>query len=106
MKRTALLAVSHLLAIGLGFVVGVYTLPILTAPDAPTASQVDSAAGEVRFVGRFTSDLEGSDLLHWGEGEGDRERHRRHLEGGHLARARLQALPDAGARSETERHRS
>ena len=51
-----------------GFALGVYALPILIAPEAPPAADVQALAGEARFEGRFRRDLEGSDLLHWGEG--------------------------------------
>ena len=46
MTRFLLLAVSHVVAVALGFALGVYTLPILVAPDAPTLEEVESAAGE------------------------------------------------------------
>ena len=69
MKKLMLLVVSHLLAVVLGFVLGIYTLPILTAPTAPTIAEVKSLAGNVEYTGQFQRDLKGSDLLHWGEGE-------------------------------------
>jgi hypothetical protein len=69
MKKTVLLGVSHLLAVGLGFAIGIYALPILTAPEAPTLAEVESLVGDVEYRGQFRKDLEGSDLLHWGEGE-------------------------------------
>jgi hypothetical protein len=43
-------------------------LPILTAPDSPSTQQVESAADTARYTGQFRRDLEGSDVLHWGEG--------------------------------------
>jgi hypothetical protein len=69
MKKILLLGISHLLAVGLGFGIGIYALPILTAPKAPTLAEVESLAGDVEYTGQFRKDLEGSDLLHWGEGE-------------------------------------
>ncbi|HEX5804237.1 MAG TPA: DM13 domain-containing protein [Azospira sp.] len=68
MKKPYLLVVSHLLALGLGFALGVYLLPILTAPAAPSSAQAALAAGEMAFSGRFRRDLKDSDPLHWGEG--------------------------------------
>jgi hypothetical protein len=68
MKKTFLLAVSHLFAVAVGFAVGVYALPILTAPAAPSAAEVASQADQATYTGRFRRDLKDSDLLHWGEG--------------------------------------
>lgn len=67
MKKLLLLA-SHLLVGLAGFALGVYLLPILTAPQAPSASEVTAAAGKAEFRGQFRRDLKDSDLLHWGEG--------------------------------------
>lgn len=69
MKRLILLIATHVLALAIGFAVGIYTLPILTAPDAPSATEVASASSHATFTGRFRKDLKDSDLLHWGEGE-------------------------------------
>jgi len=66
--KKLLLVVSHLLVAAIGFAVGIYLLPILTAPPAPTAAEVKAAAGVAEFKGQFRRDLEDSDLLHWGEG--------------------------------------
>lgn len=68
MKKFILLAVTHLLfSIG-GFAAGIYMLPILTAPDAPSEAEMISATEKVEFKGQFRRDLKGSDFLHWGEG--------------------------------------
>lgn len=63
-----LLAASHVLVGLIGFGAGVYVLPILTAPRAPSVSEVSAAAAGALFTGRFRRDLEDSDALHWGEG--------------------------------------
>jgi len=68
MKRLVLLAATHAAAIGAGFALGIYALPILTAPDAPSASAVTAAAGGAEWKGEFRRDLKDSDFLHWGEG--------------------------------------
>ncbi|MDA7419041.1 DM13 domain-containing protein [Xenophilus arseniciresistens] len=68
MKRLVLLLLSHALAIGLGFALGIYALPILIAPAGPSQAQLDETAGEALFRGRFRRDLQDSDALHWGEG--------------------------------------
>ena len=67
MKKLLLIG-SHLAAVALGFVLGVYYLPILIAPDAPSASEVTAHASRAAFTGEFRRDLKDSDALHWGEG--------------------------------------
>ena len=69
MKKIAILCISHLCFAVAGFVLGIYLLPILTAPDAPTEKQVTDISGEALYQGEFTRELSGSDFLHWGEGE-------------------------------------
>jgi hypothetical protein len=66
--KKLLLILSHLLAVCLGFALGIYALPILTAPAAPTSAEATTAAAGADYRGEFHRDLEGSDLLHWGEG--------------------------------------
>jgi hypothetical protein len=66
--RTLLLVASHLLVLAIGFALGIYTLPILTAPEAPSAADVRAHAGQAAFKGEFRRDLKDSDALHWGEG--------------------------------------
>ena len=68
MKKLILFTISHLLFAIAGFAAGIYTLPILTAPNAPSAAEVAAVTGEAEFKGEFRRDLEGSDFLHWGEG--------------------------------------
>ena len=67
MKRLALL-VSHVVALAIGFGLGIYALPILIAPDAPSAEEVQAQAGMATHKGQFRRDLKDSDALHWGEG--------------------------------------
>ncbi|MDH4095639.1 MAG: DM13 domain-containing protein [Betaproteobacteria bacterium] len=68
MRRLLLLALTHAAALGAGFALGIYALPILTAPPAPSAGDVGAAAGSAQFTGEFRRDLKDSDFLHWGEG--------------------------------------
>lgn len=68
MIKLLLLVVSHLLFAIVGFVAGIYILPILTAPEAPSAAEIAAATNEVDFQGQFRRDLTGSDFFHWGEG--------------------------------------
>ena len=69
MNKWLLPTASHLAVAVVGFGVGVYTLPLLIAPPAPGADQVDAVAGQAAYKARFRRDLPGSDALHWGEGE-------------------------------------
>jgi hypothetical protein len=68
MKKLVILSLSHLLFAAAGFAAGIYALPILTAPAAPSASEVAATRESAIFSGQFRRDLAGSDLLHWGEG--------------------------------------
>lgn len=67
--RIVLLALSHLVVLALGFGLGIYLLPILAAPPAPSAAEVRQAAQSPMFSGMFRRELKGSDALHWGEGQ-------------------------------------
>ena len=69
MKKFLFLLFTHLIFAAIGFVGGIYALPILMAPDAPTTAELAGAAKNVSFSGTFRRDLVGSDFLHWGEGE-------------------------------------
>jgi hypothetical protein len=66
--KKLLLLLTHLAALGIGFALGIYALPILIAPAAPSAAEVGSQVGNAAFTGRFRRDLKDSDALHWGEG--------------------------------------
>lgn len=68
MKKSLTLIASHAVVLCLGFALGIYALPILTAPPAPSSADARRAAGEAVYTGEFRRDLKGSDLLHWGEG--------------------------------------
>lgn len=66
--RKLLLVGTHVIAIGLGFGLGIYSLPILIAPESPGVEVIRSTADVARFKGEFRRDLADSDALHWGEG--------------------------------------
>ena len=68
MKKLLLPIASHAATLGVGFALGVYFLPILIAPSAPTPSEAASEASKAKYTGQFRRDLKDSDLLHWGEG--------------------------------------
>jgi len=69
LKRILILTMSHLVGIAFGFALGIYMLPILTAPQSPSSAEVGLEAETAEFTGYFHRDLEGSDALHWGEGQ-------------------------------------
>ena len=69
-KRTIFgLIISHGLVGLIGFALGIYMLPILTAPAAPSASEIQSMSSQAQFTTEFKKDLQDSDAFHWGEGK-------------------------------------
>lgn len=60
--------ITHGIALAIGFGLGVYFLPILTAPPAPDAAKLEEMASQAQYTAEFTRDLRGSDFAHWGEG--------------------------------------
>ncbi|MEM7465818.1 MAG: DM13 domain-containing protein [Pseudomonadota bacterium] len=69
MVKHLVLLTTHCGALAIGFAAGIYALPILTAPQAPNSSTLESVAKNARFNAMFTRELADSDLFHWGEGE-------------------------------------
>lgn len=68
-KRTALMLIAtHIAVAGLGFAIGIYTLPILIAPPAPTEAQISEHSPQAKYTAEFERDRKDSDALHWGEG--------------------------------------
>lgn len=59
---------THGVALAVGFALGVYLLPILTAPPSPDAAMLEQSAEGAVYTAELTRDLPGSDFLHWGEG--------------------------------------
>lgn len=68
MKTLILRIATHTLALAIGFAGGIYALPILIAPDAPSEAVVRESAQGASFTGEFRRDLADSDAFHWGEG--------------------------------------
>lgn len=68
MRRFLFLTLSYLIVAAGGFALGIYLLPILTAPAAPAAAEVASQATQAAYTGQFRRELKGGDLFHWGEG--------------------------------------
>ncbi|WNH49374.1 DM13 domain-containing protein [Stenotrophomonas aracearum] len=67
-RRLTLLLATHVLTLAVGFGTGVYLLPILTAPDGPSAALVAEAMGNSDYSARFERTLRGSDPVHWADG--------------------------------------
>lgn len=69
MKRWFVAVLTHSAMLVIGIALGIYMLPILTAPPGPDQAALQATAGMAQFRGRFDRNLKGSDLLHWGEGD-------------------------------------
>ena len=69
MFRVIVFLISHGLAMAGGVALGIYLLPILIAPEAPSDTEVAMVSSKAIFSAQFEKDLPGSDFLHWGEGE-------------------------------------
>lgn len=61
--------ITHGLMLACGFAAGIYALPILTAPQAPSAELMQAHSRGAVYAGVFRRELMGSDVLHWGEGK-------------------------------------
>ncbi|MDG3086284.1 DM13 domain-containing protein [Vibrio hannami] len=70
MKKTTLgiLVATHLAVGAFGFGAGIYALPILIAPPAPSEAEVKTASSQALYKATFRKDLQDSDTFHWGEG--------------------------------------
>jgi len=68
MKRLIRFLITHSIALVLGIALGIYLLPILIAPEAPSDTDVAASSQQAIFSGEFRKDLPGSDFLHWGDG--------------------------------------
>lgn len=69
MVRWLVLLTTHIAALAVGFALGIYALPILTAPEGPDKAVLQATAASALFKGSFDRNLKGSDFVHWGEGE-------------------------------------
>ena len=68
MRKFILFLFSHGIVFVGGIALGIYLLPILTAPDSPDAAKLQAEASKAIYQAEFKKDLKGSDFLHWGEG--------------------------------------
>jgi hypothetical protein len=64
MRRALLLLLSHGIVLAMGFVLGIYALPILTAPPSPGAQILSQSAQGAQYSAEFVEDLRGNDALH------------------------------------------
>lgn len=67
--RFILRLITHVIALAIGFAGGIYALPILIAPPSVDRAMLETSAKEATYQTSFVRDLEGSDFLHWGEGD-------------------------------------
>ena len=67
-RNVIILLVSHGFVGAVGFAAGIYLLPILIAPAAPSVADVTAVAQSATYTAEFKRDLKDSDALHWGEG--------------------------------------
>lgn len=67
--RTMVLLLATHCGVGLaGFGLGIYALPILIAPPAPSEESIQAKSSQAAYTGQFRKDLKDSDAWHWGEG--------------------------------------
>lgn len=69
MRRFPLYTLTHGAVLLIGIAIGIYLLPILTASAPPSEGAYAEVSASQPMTGRFSRDLRGSDLFHWGEGE-------------------------------------
>ena len=67
--RILLLIFSHSAVLGIGFALGVYFLPILTAPKSANLSQIEQVVANPVYKAEFKKGQRGNDFFHWGEGQ-------------------------------------
>ncbi len=67
-RTLALILITHSVVGALGFAAGIYMLPILTAPPAPSVEDIKLMSSQAKYTAQFKKDLKDSDALHWGEG--------------------------------------
>lgn len=67
-RTVGLLVATHCAAVVVGFAGGIYALPILIAPSAPSEAEIKAISSQTKYTAQFRRDLKDSDALHWGEG--------------------------------------
>jgi len=59
---------SHSLVLTLGFMLGVYMLPIIIQPQAPPTDRLEQQSRSALYQAKLNKELADSDSLHWAEG--------------------------------------
>lgn len=67
MRKKILFFFTHLFVLLFGFGLGIYLLPILTAPKSIEISEINKLENKAIYTTEFVKELEGSDPLHWGK---------------------------------------
>ncbi|MGV7235013.1 MAG: DM13 domain-containing protein [Nitrosomonadaceae bacterium] len=68
-RRMILLFATHCAVGIMGFGAGIYLLPVLIAPPAPSEAEIKAMSSQATYKAEFRRDLIDSDTLHWGEGK-------------------------------------
>ena len=68
-KKITLLVFSYMIVFLLGLGLGIYLLPILTAPKSVDIDKIIKLEKNALYKTVFVRDLKGSDLFHWGEAD-------------------------------------
>ncbi len=68
-QKLAFLTFTHIAMLAFGFAIGIYALPILTAPPAPSEADIKAISIQAKYRTEFIRDLKDSDALHWGDGK-------------------------------------
>ena len=66
-NKKVILLFTHTIVLIMGFALGVYFLPILTAPKSLDVSIINEYEQKATYQTEFVKKLKGSDFLHWGE---------------------------------------
>lgn len=69
LKVVAKLLVTHIAVGMIGFMLGIYTLPIISAPESPNNVELNKLYSQALYTTEFIKDLKDSDALHWGKGK-------------------------------------
>lgn len=69
MKQAGIRIGTHAIALALGFALGIYALPILTAERGASETELRPVADRALYTGRFERSLTRGDPLHWTDGK-------------------------------------
>ena len=60
---------THTISLSIGFMIGIYLLPIMIAPEKPSINEFQKVINSAQFDAVFVKDLKESDILHWAKGQ-------------------------------------